>query len=290
MRARFTHTNASIGQYCPPRCFELAGRRFNLVMDDGRDYHLDITDGTTLSWCIDDGTEQTAPYECLKGDDTTYLVSFVLPGIEPRVNHTLVLDLENSLATRIIAEIGRNPRLPYLIYTDIEFGAIARDGTALPFKRHGYTSDLIGTVVQWAYGSEMATVHVYFCADFYRITFPRKNADPVDAKDADWAFSEESKLTPSSDEPARYIKIKDGLYLFTLIEQNQERVTQGKVKYRSNTLCFLQNYDRLYQVGRGFGTLTTDSGDEPIHIMIGAVGKFVDIDPSFLTDPNPYVM
>ena len=27
----------SIGQYCPPACYELAGKRFELVMDTGED-------------------------------------------------------------------------------------------------------------------------------------------------------------------------------------------------------------------------------------------------------------
>ena len=79
------------------------------------------------------------------------------------------------------------------------------------------------------------------------------------------------------------------MYLVILTEQNAEKLTQGRFMFRSNTLCFLQNYKRLYQVGRAFGTSTTPGGDISTNITIGAYGKFVDVDPRFFTDPNPYV-
>ena len=140
----------SIEQYCPPLCFELAGREFELAMDDGYDFLLNFTDGHTLKWQQNGGTAQTAPYKCLKGDETTYLVSYELTGVTPRVHHTFVLDMENMLVTRIIARVGQNPRFPYLVNTDFTFGAIRQEGRELPFRRHGFTSDMIGSAVQWA--------------------------------------------------------------------------------------------------------------------------------------------
>jgi hypothetical protein len=273
----------SIVQYCPPLCFELSGQMFELVMDDGYDFFLNFTSEKTLEWNRAGAEVSSAHYECLKGDESTYLVSYELENVIPRVNHTFVIDMENMLVTRIIARIGQNPKYPYLISTEFDFGAIRREASALTFKRHGYTSDMIGTAVEWTYGSSLTTVHIYYCANFYRLISPRDN--PED----DWAFTELMRALPSSDEPAVYIKIKDGMYLFSLTEQNAEKLTQGRFMFRSNTLCFLQNYKRLYQVGRGFGTSTTPDGDIKTNIMIGAYGKFAEVDPSFFTDPNPYV-
>lgn len=273
----------SIVQYRPPLCFELAGKKFELVMDDGYDFFLDFKNERTIEWTRAGEEACTAGYECLKGDDTTFLVSYELENVVPRVNHTFVIDMENMLVTRIIARVGQNPRYPYLINTEFEFGAIRRKGRELTFKRHGYTSDMIGTAVQWTYSSTLTTVHVYYCANFYRLISPQDN--PGD----DWAFTEYLGGLPSSDEPASYIKIKDGMYLFSLTEQNAEKLTQGRFMFRSNTLCFLQNYKRLYQVGRGFGTSTTPDGDLNTNITIGAYGKFAEVDPCFFTDPNPYV-
>ena len=276
----------SIVQYCPPLCFELTGKMLELVMDDGYDFFLNFTSDKTIEWKQAGEEASTAHYECLKGDDTTYIVSYELDNVTPRVNHTFVIDMENMLITRIIARVGQNPRYPYLINTDFEFGAIRQEGKELTFKRHGYTSDMIGSAVQWTYSSSLTTVHVYYCANFYRLISPQDdNKEP----EADWAFTELLGALPSSDEPAVYIKIKDGMYLFSLTEQNAEKLTQGRFQFRSNTLCFLQNYKRLYQVGRGFGTSTTPNGDINTNIMIGAYGKFTEVDPSFFTDPNPYV-
>ena len=46
-------------------------------------------------------------------------------------------------------------------------------GRGLTFKRHGFTSDMIGTAVQWTYSSGLTTVHVYYCANFYCLTSPQ---------------------------------------------------------------------------------------------------------------------
>jgi len=280
--------NDSIEQYCPPLCFELAGRKYELVMDDGYDFILNFIDEKTVEWNKVGEDAQTAEYKCLKGDDTTYLVSYELAGVVQRVNHTFVIDMENMLVTRIIARIGQNPRYPYLVDTEFCFGAIRREGAELTFKRHGFTSDMIGTAVQWTYSSGLTTVHVYYCANFYRLTSPQGGV--TKETEADWAFTEMMKAVPSTDEPTFYIKIKDGMYLVSLTEQNNEKLTQGRFRFRSNTLCFLQNYKRLYQVGRAFGTSTTPEGDINTNIMIGAYGKFVEVDPSFFTDPNPYLV
>ena len=69
----------SISQYDPPRCFELAGKRFAFVLDTGEetgDAVLNFSDETTVEWSIrGDGTLKADQYECRKGDDRTYLVT-----------------------------------------------------------------------------------------------------------------------------------------------------------------------------------------------------------------------
>ena len=278
----------SIDQYCPPLCFELAGQELELVMDDGYDQTLRFVDGQQLEWGPLGGELQTESYKCLKADDETYLVNFERAGVTPRECYTYVLDKENMLVTRLIAKVGENPRYPYLINTHFEFGAIRKADGSLTFQRHGYTSDVIGTCVQWTYGCELATVHVYYCANFYRITYPADRVVSEESKAQNAEFNDVVASLPSSDEPAVYVKIKDRMYLTSIIEQNMEKLTAGKLSgFRSNTLCFLQNYSRMYQVGRGFGTTSTPEGDQPINIMIGAYGKPAEVDPGFFNDPNP---
>jgi hypothetical protein len=287
--------NSSIFQYTPPRCFELVGKTMELVMDDGYDFTLRFMDNDKLEWTRAGDPPAVADYVCLKADDTTYLVNYELSDVRPRVNHSFVIDLENMLVTRIIASIGRNPRWPYLMTTEYEFGMIADGREFKSYPRPGFTSDLIGNIVQWAYGSEMATVHIYHCADFYRLTHARDRV--VSKKDAqeNYAFTEFQNALPSTDEPTVYIKIKEGMYLISLTEINGEKLLGAKMGFRSNTLCFLQNYKSCYDIGRGFGTTTRPDGtDSETNIMIGAYGRLIgaadDELKKMLTDPNPYLV
>jgi len=280
--------SGNIAQFAPPACYELAGQTFNFVMDDGMDYKLRFIDNTTVEWSIDGGAPRIATdYLCAKADDTTYMVSYEL-GDTPRANHSFVIDLENWLVTRIFARVGENKRFPYLITPRYEFGAILREGFELPFVRHGYTSDMIGNVVQWNYGA-METVHVYHCAHYYRITYPPE-------QEGSQMFNEALAKLPSSDEPTAYIKIKEGVYLFSLTEANMERVIGDAMAFRSNSMFFIQDYRLMRLIGRAFGTTTIDGVDNALHLTYGAVGKILDPDTvkdyikKLLTDPNPYIV
>ena len=279
-----------IDQYRHPFNYELVGKTFVFAMDDGYDYCLSVLDKNNLEWCISNGEKSLASYQCLKGDETTYLLTFQLSGCTPRINHTLVIDLENNLVTRIISKIGLNPQYPYLIKTEFEFGAIREEGKELPFKRHGFTSDMIGNAIHWTYGGAMSMIHIYYSANYYRITAAPDIEPPNELKEKTNELHSPMKDLPSTDEPANYVKIKDGMYLFSLVEENMEKLLGDRMPYRSMTMCFLQNYKRVYQVGRSFGTITMDGVDSETNTMFSAYGKIAKIDKSFFTDPNPYLV
>jgi hypothetical protein len=101
---------------------------------------------------------------------------------------------------------------------------------------------------------------------------------------------------PGSDEPAHYVKIKEGMYLVSVTEQNMEKLLGASVGFRSDTLCFLDNYNHMYDVGRGFGTMTNPDGtDSNIFVMIGAYGKIIDAEKdeffkNLMEDKNPYLV
>lgn len=289
-------TSGSIDQYTPPKNFELVGQTLTFAMDDGFQTILNFTSRTAIEWSIAGSAAKSEDkYDCLKADDTTYLVSYDLGGVIPRVNHTYVIDMENMLVTRVIAEMGKNPQYKYLVTTEFEFGAIVQEGKETPiYPRHGHTSDLDGNIMQWTYGSELSTVHVYYCSNFYRITYPTDKLKKMEEQSFNNAMTDILKSLPSSDEPAVYIKIKEGMYLTSITESNSEKLIGDKMGYRSDTLCFLQNYKRFYVVGRGFGTSTFDGVERPIYVALGAYGKFVEPNEErfqkFLTDPNPYLI
>jgi len=293
-------------QYVPPRSFELAGQTFELQMDDGYDMVLSF-DKKTLNWNYvnkEPSQPVTDDYDCMKADDTTYFISLMLhdKDFEHRESWIFVLDLEQHLVTHLRNPVGENPRWPLLINSHFVFGAIKQDGVEYKsYPRHGFTDDMIGNVVQWQYSPEMATVHAYYASDFYRITYPRDQARSKEAIEQAESMNAMVNSLPSSDEPAHYVRIKKGLYLVTVTEQNMEKLLGSAMGFRSDTLTFLDNYNTCYDIGRGFGTMTTknpDTGEETnanINVLIGAYARIIDTTKDefwtkFTGDPNPYLV
>jgi hypothetical protein len=80
------------------------------------------------------------------------------------------------------------------------------------------------------------------------------------------------------------------MYLFTLTEELMERLVGDKCQFRSNNMSFLQNYDRMYHVGRTFGTIRRDGVLGPCRTLFGAFGNPVKLDAAFLNAENPYTV
>ncbi len=285
----------SIGQYCPPKCFELAGKEFNFVIDTNEqcgDATLRFIDETTLEWRVKGEEEfKSATYECRKSDDWTYLVTYCMEG-EPKENHTWIIDREQELVTFLRCVMGENPYWPYLIDSHWGFGYIKVEGKEhTDRRRHGFTDEVKGTAVKWTYGHELSTVHCYYHTNWYRIGYPKDDVRSKEAEETNNMFREMMKAMPGPDEPCFYVKIKEGMYLVSCTEQNMEKILGDKISFRSDTLCFLDNWNRMYSVGRGYGTSTMNGQeDRRIFVMIGKYASPVEVDEHFFTDPNPYLI
>ena len=280
----------SIGHYCNPRCFEQAGKEFRFIMDTGEetgDIVLKFLDETKVEFSVQNGKRSgEATYECRKSDDWTYLVTYCL--YDPRENHTFVIDKEQGLVTFLRCPLGENPYYPYLIDSHWTFGYIfEEDKEHTDRKRHGFTDEVSGTSVKWTYGHKLATVHVYYNSNWYRITYPRDKSKPDQPAPTENLNNAVTNLLPGPDEPAFYVKIKEGMYFVSVTEQNMEKILGEKMGFRSDTLCFLDNWNRMYSVGRGYGTATREGKDSEIFVMIGKYGSPEEVDEHFFTDPCP---
>ena len=273
----------SINQFTQPPCFELEGESFSFVMDDGYAIELHIAGRDSCEVSIKGEKQNTVKYRCLKGDDTTYMLLYEVEGTKLRTGMTYIIDLDQRLVTLLKCVVGENPKYPLLVNSYFEFGAIDIPGQELPFKRHSFTDDLLDTCVQWHWKSAFYTQHSYYSTTFYRIALPAES-------EASRSLSETIRYTPSSDEWARYIKIKENMYLFVLTEKYSEILSGDNGRHRSNNMAFLQNYDRMYHVGRHFGHSMTDGKVVPGSILFGAFGKPVQFKQEFLDAPNPYVV
>jgi putative NADH-flavin reductase len=260
-----------LSQYRGPLVYELAGKNYYLIMDDGTEGTLSFVSGENLTWFPKYGSPVSERYECLKADEDTYLVNWEVTDAKPRTGVSLVLDLEQSLVTAVIAQSGTNRRFPNLVTNQIVFGAIKLDGRELPFKRHGFTSDLVGKRISWRYNPEMSVTHVYFDSHYIRVAGrPGMENSPM---------AIEMRENPY-DEPCHYIKIKKHIYLVSFLEDHL--TFRGKT---GNNMLILMNSARLHDVGRSFGLGQTGM---PENYMFSAVGQWMESDGSVESEPSKY--
>lgn len=271
----------SISHFARANSYELAGRELYLVMDSGLDYILTI-DEEKCSWHIKGESAKQAPYMCFKADDTTFFLSFDVSDLE---NHTYVLDFEQRLVTQLICRKGVHPVNPHIMERVFTFGAIRMLGYKLPYKRHTFSAEHLGTTVQWRWSPQLFTRHAYLESDWYRITWEDEGAAAED-------FDETNEMLPSTDEHAKYIKIKENMFLFSLTEETEERMLGDLQHFRCDNLTLLQNYDRMMQVGRGVGDVqrSGEAGYRHIFVPLAAFGSPVELPEAFLNARNPFTV
>ena len=249
-----------LSMYKAPSVLELAGKSFYLIMDDGTEGSLIFNSGEIVTWIPIGQGARADRYDCLKVDEDTYLVNLEVADAKPRTGVSLVLDLEQRLVTAVIAHSGTSRRFPNLVTNDIVFGAIKMDGRPLPKKRHGFTSDLVGSRIKWRYNAvPMAVTHVYFDANYIRVPLPPK----TDTSPRAIAMRENPY-----DERCYYIKIKKNIYLISFLESNA--TYRGR---NGNNMLVLMDISRLHDVGRSFGLGGTGL---PENYMFSAIGTWVD--------------
>ena len=264
-----------LSKWKSPFCFELAGQTFHLVMDDGHEYLLNFVSGEIVMWSERGEPARWEHYECLKGDETTYFINAEMHGFKYRTGATLVLDTEQRLVTMLIATHGENPKHPFMVTQRFIFGAIKMDGEELPRKRHGYTMDMAGTRITWAYDERFVVTHVYYHPNYYRM-------GPMAAS---------RQLTPEqiaareknpTDEPSTYIKIKENLYLFSFNEKTHFLREGGN----GNDMTLLIDTARMHDVGRSFGL---DGRTRiPENYMFSAIGTWAESDGEIENKPSAY--
>ncbi len=257
-----------MSQYRQPLSYELDGKHFSLVMDDGNDYEVDFT-CEKIKIAKNGEAASEYPYEAMKGDETTFFVNYGERNEIPRKGVTFILDLEQSLVTEVDAYDGWHPKFPHMTKTENIFGAIKKEDGTIPSLRHGYTEEMVGKAIHWDYGN-LEVVHVYQSARYYRLTSPPRALERLKTENPErYAALKAREESPEVyEEPCDYIKVKDGLYIFSMNEQNMVRQRTA-----GSNLLFLMNLNRMYDVGRGFGS----SVDGPLeNYTYSAYGRWFD--------------
>ena len=254
----------------PPLVYELTGKRFTLVFDDGYDRNLVFKDRKTLSFGTE-GEEKEYAYECLKSADRCYFVNFEDPDLRPRLGITLVLDLMQDLVTMVLAHMYVNPKIPGMPSSDYVFGGILREDGTVPTIRHGFTTDLVGTSISWNYG-RFDIAHVYATEHYYRVSFSARGLARAYRGRPELRQGGMGGRTPSAQDVYEDfltpIKIRDRIYLVDLLETVKAR-QQG----HGNSILVLMNLDEMHDVGRSFGS-NREGGNG--NNTLGAFGVYHD--------------
>lgn len=279
----------NLEQYREPLCYDLKGRAFQLVMDNGVTYALQFISEEMIAWGPQGQPMRWDTYECLKLDDVTYFVNFELFGTELRNCVTVVLDLKADLVTAVHAKIGAVKTAPWLVTNDIIFGAIKAPGKPLNPMRHGFTPDLTGRNIFWRYHSGFGITHNYVTENYIRVPlgYPRElppdaTAEEIAARDAEYA----DRVKHLFEVPAFYIKIRENVYFFGFIEETECRRDPTLC---GNSLIMVMDVTKVHDVGRCFGS-DYDDHYKPQNFTFSAFGGFHD-DPDPIDGmPSPFRM
>ena len=258
-------------QYKVSSTNELAGVSLAAYLDGAEPLFIQFADGENLTWATPGQPMRWETYEAAKADENLFIIKFMQSEKTPKTNVTLVWDRESTLVTCVVGVLGRDEKHPRLVESKVFFGAQKLPHTPLATARHGYTKDLVGKRIIWRYNPNDEIMHCYCGENYFRLGTSEKVLSPDATPDqiARYkAFQERKKVYPVYEEPAYYIKIKEGFYLYSVTEKNLNRFMP---KMGGNQLLIVLNALRVRYIGRVFGYRGDGSLEND---FIGAIGSF----------------
>ena len=271
-------------QYRGPLTLELAGRTLAVRLDGEAPVILRFLDGENLLWGHPGQPLRWETYEAVKADERLFMIKFLLSGSSPLTHITLVWDEDTRLVTCVRAVLGAREDRPRLVEHTMLFGAQKVPNEPLTDRRHRYTEDLVGKRIIWRYNPNDEVMHCYCGKDYFRLGMAEKvlapGADEA-AKARYQRFVERRGIYPVYEEPAWYVKLRDGFYLYSVTERNINRLLPGQ---GGNQLLILLNAHRVRYTGRVFG-FGPDGAVE--NDFTGAIGRFGPVPDEVEALPYP---
>ena len=265
-------------QFRSPYNYELAGKNYHIVLDDGNEIFVNFLDGENLQWTENKGEITWKSYECLKAEADLYFVHIIMdPTKGKEVHNSLILDLAQGLVTIVKTEEGQLEEAERLVKVTPVFGAIQYPGKALPEKRHAFTDRMAGRRIIWQYSSGFNKMHIYYTPTLYRLpkvdtdSFRRRyeaEEDPAEKERLKGfvdRFDRTEATYPFAEEPCFHVTINDHFNLFCFCEENETLADPLKA-VGGGGIILLQDLDRLIQNGLGYAygsyTMCTAYGKE----------------------------
>jgi hypothetical protein len=263
-----------IKQYRTPSTNELSGKVAEFHLDDYGKILIHFLDGENLAWCKKGETFRWENYEASKPGENIYLISWLEEGSDPVKQYALLWDKETALVTCVISLVGENPDKPRLVTDKVYFGAQKLPHQPLTEKRHVYTEEMNGKRIIWYYNPIAEIMHIYCGKNHFRLGhMDRSLVENPTERDKQFYqnFLDRLDVYPEYEEPAYFIKIRDGFYFYSVTEKNINSVLP---KQGGSQLLIALNAARASYIGVTVG-LNRDGVAE--HDWIGAPGRFSPI-------------
>jgi len=182
----------------------LAGKEFTLRYDNGVAWNYKIADDKNLQWRNEgEGQWHDEKYRAYEADEGLYFFAHAHTGSRDADVVRIVLDFQNGLSTCVNSRVG-NPYMNVEVGYQAVFGVMEIKGVEAPkYMRHTFTDELVGKAFSWSYSDQMTSMHVY--------TTPHSSSWTI--------FTGNGTMGMNWCAPAIYVKLRDGIYLFDLVEE-----------------------------------------------------------------------
>jgi hypothetical protein len=183
----------------------LIGKEFTLRYDgEGPAWNYRVIDLNNLEWRKEGETQwQKETYRAFEADEKLVFFAHIVSGSKPRACRRIALDLTNGLTTCILSKMGTKYYGNEVSYRAI-FGAAEMKGVdASPYIRHDFTDELVGRGFTRSYSDQMTSMHLY--------TTPHSSSWTI--------YTANQTLGMQWCAPALYVKLRDGVYIFDLVEE-----------------------------------------------------------------------
>ncbi len=225
----------------------LVGKEFTLRYDDnGPAWNYKVIDMYNLQWREEGKTQwQKETYRAFEVDEKLLFFAHMHSGSRPRVSVKIALDLINGLTTCIYSKLGTQYYGNEVSYKAI-FGAAEMEGLEAPkYVRHEFTDELVGRGFTRSYSDNMTSMHLY--------TTPHSSAWTI--------YMPDQTLGMQWCAPAIYVKLRDGVYIFDLVEE----------ACNGAETCIIENDKTMHASGFGF-----HGGKDGVNLgTIGAIARYL---------------
>jgi hypothetical protein len=228
----------------------LVGKEFTLRYDnEGPAWNYKVSDLYNLE-CRKEGESQwqKETYRAFEADEKLVFFAHIVTGSKPRTCKRIALDLTNGLTTCIISKMGTKYYGNEVSYRAV-FGIAEMQGVKAPQReRHGFTDELCGRGFTRSYSDQMTSMHLY--------TTPHSSSWTI--------YTANQTLGMQWCAPALYVKLRDGVYIFDLVEEG----------CNGAETCIIENEKTKRACGFGFSGGAQGVGLNTIGAIARDIGRY----------------